>query len=88
MLFASFNFGIKESCHNLICSSLAPIYTCLETSPVLKTLSLARILYKNPQAAHQGQVIVTPAFSTINKSPNKSCVFSKLTRRAQLPFKP
>jgi hypothetical protein len=23
-----------------------------------------------------------------NKSPNKSCVFSKLTRRAQLPFKP
>jgi hypothetical protein len=31
---------------------------------------------------------VTPAFLALNKSPNKSCVFSKLTRRAQLPFKP
>jgi hypothetical protein len=33
-------------------------------------------------------VDVTPAFLALNKSPNKSCVFSKLTRRAQLPFKP
>jgi hypothetical protein len=31
---------------------------------------------------------VTPAFLALNKSPNKSCVFSKLNRRAQLPFKP
>jgi hypothetical protein len=31
---------------------------------------------------------VTPAFLALNKSPSKSCVFSKLTRRAQLPFKP
>jgi hypothetical protein len=32
-------------------------------------------------------VPVTPAFLALNKSPTKSCVFSKLTRRAQLPFK-
>jgi hypothetical protein len=31
---------------------------------------------------------VTLEFSAPNKSPNKSRVFSKLTRRAQLPFKP
>jgi hypothetical protein len=39
-------------------------------------------------AAKLGNGGVTPAFLALNKSPNKSCVFPKLTRRAQLPFKP
>jgi hypothetical protein len=38
--------------------------------------------------ARRGGGDVTPAFLSLNKSPNKSCVFSKPTRRAQLPFKP
>jgi hypothetical protein len=33
--------------------------------------------------------VVTPTFLAPNKSPNKSCAFSKLSSRAQLPpFKP
>jgi hypothetical protein len=36
-------------------------------------------------AACRGQRCVTPAFLPPNKSPNKSCAFSKLSSRAHLP---
>jgi hypothetical protein len=43
---------------------------------------------KSFQQLNNHKISVTPAFLALNKSLNKSCVFSKPTRRAQLPFKP
>jgi hypothetical protein len=49
--------------------------------------SVQPIRYQTPQII--SALNVTSAFLAPNKSPNKSCEFSKLSRRAQLPpFKP
>jgi hypothetical protein len=53
-----------------------------------RRLRLAFLATMRPALDPTGHRVVTPAFLALNKSPNKSCVFSKLTRRAQLPFKP
>jgi hypothetical protein len=58
-------------------------------APTQDNKQLLRFTEKDKGEDKIASLSVTPAFLAPNKSPNKSCVFSKLSSRAQLPpFKP